>query len=81
MQTKIIEIIESNPGIKSVELVAKIATEIKDEIPNGKSISEILDELVENKSIIEVEYILPNINYRIKSIYFPKGTVILNALH
>ena len=35
-----------------------------------------IDNWVRNGDIIEVEYILPSMTYRVKSLYFVKGTTI-----
>ena len=41
---------------------------IADQLLNG------LEKLVEEGELVEVEYALPDSNYRCRSIYFPKGT-------
>lgn len=39
-----------------------------------------LEELVKDNEIVELEYILPQLDYRIKSMYFPKGTIFGNQI-
>lgn len=43
---------------------------------NGDKILAYLDELVEAGQIVEVEYVLRDIEYHTKSMYFPAGTSI-----
>ena len=73
IRTVILNIVNSHSGINSVNLVLEIMSLIiTDRIDY---ISEI-EKLVKEKEIVELEYIVPQLNYRIKSIYFPKGTLI-----
>lgn len=76
MTTKeaILNIINTRQGVKSVNLaldVMSLTNPISfDDIPYQKELAE----LVKSGEIIELEYILPDMDYRVKSIYFPKGT-------
>ena len=70
----IINVVESFPGIKSTELIVKLGDMIVDY--SIDQISDVLNELTTSKDIVEVEYVLPTMPYRIKSLYFPKGTQI-----
>ena len=74
MKEKIIELVNDCGPIKATELIVKLI-EIHD-ISQNNLILDILNELVKNGDIIEVEYTLPQMNYRIKSLYFPKRTEI-----
>ena len=38
--------------------------------------NEALEKLIEEGEIVEICYILPHMDYRLKSIYFPKGTKV-----
>lgn len=38
--------------------------------------NQTIEEAVKDGSIVELEYILPDMNYRIKSMLFPKGTAL-----
>lgn len=69
----ILESIEDSQGIKRVALVMKVMEKISPFIDNVELMGE-LDKLVSEGEIEEIEYILPRMNYRVKSIYFPKGT-------
>ena len=42
----------------------------------GHDISQLLEELVQAGEIIEVEYILPYMDYRLKSFYLPRGSEV-----
>ncbi len=68
-----IEDLVSN-GIKGVELATILATEFiqLEQI----EIMGTIEELVEQGEIIEIQYVLPHMDYRIKSFYLPKGTKI-----
>lgn len=39
-----------------------------------KEYNRSLCDLLNTREVIEIEYILPQMDYRIKSMYFPKGT-------
>lgn len=75
----IIETVSSHQGIKATELVVEVMQQI--DIPTRQvferdEYDKSLVELIENGEIIEVEYTLPHMDYRVKSLYFPKDTVI-----
>lgn len=72
------EIVNESPGINAIELTTKI---VKLMIERLGTISEMdfmeaIDCAVVKKQIVEVEYVTPSMNYRIKSLYFPAGTEI-----
>lgn len=67
-QAKIVEdIINSENGIKATELATKVAI-VVDDLP------EILNYLMQAKRIVEVEFVLPHMEYRVKSFLLPKNT-------
>lgn len=68
---RLVNIITEKQGMKAVELAGLAALSFSCD----ESVVLLLDELVREKSIVEVEYVLPNMSYRIKSMFFPKGTV------
>ena len=68
----IIQVITDSQGCKSVELIAKLANNCSDALEF--EIPALLEELFDEKKIEEMEYILPNIPYRVKSLFFPAGT-------
>ena len=73
--------ISDSQGIKATELATLILSELykNKEYSNlltDKDYLNYLDEMVKDKEIVEVEYILPSMEYRIKSFYLPKGTIV-----
>lgn len=74
MREAILKIINSGQGIKGVDLVLKVLTELfPSEFKSGQVLEE-LTRMVKEGEIIEIEYTLPDMNYRIRSFYLPKGT-------
>lgn len=69
-------IVEESTGIKAVELATAVvwAIEEKERKQNYDIWKDALDPLIEAGEIVELEYVLPTMDYRIKSIFFPKGT-------
>lgn len=43
---------------------------------DGFNVIDLIDEMVKAGDLVEVEYILPTMNYRVKSFLLPKGTKI-----
>jgi hypothetical protein len=76
IKDKIINIVNSHPGITNGELVIRIFPflSISGLLDTSNNLIELLQELINNREIVELEYILPTSNER-KSIYFPKGTM------
>lgn len=69
-----IDIIENSSGIKAVELTLKLSK-------SSYSVDEIiavLEELENSDSVNTLVYTLPNMEYREKIIFFPKGTKMLS---
>jgi hypothetical protein len=76
MKNRIKQIVEERQGLKTTELVALLVTK-EDKSPNlSDTIQAAIQELVHNGEIVELEYVLPNLSYKVKSILFPKGTII-----
>lgn len=78
----IIELVSNKPGIKGTELVTEVVSAYyKSELvsPTGsdETTIESINHLVKKGELVEVEYVLPTMTYRVKSLYFPKGTEIL----
>jgi hypothetical protein len=81
----IIQVVNDSQGIKGVELSCKLIEFLilninkKGDVPvtiYSNYFQNIMDDLVKSGDIIEIEYILPNMSYRIKSMFFPKGTSV-----
>lgn len=68
------ELVEN--GIKATELVAQLASQFKTRLPPSTDVLGLLDKMVHDGEIVEVEYILPHLDFRIKSMYFPAGTSV-----
>lgn len=69
-------------GIKINELIVKV---FSDTFTQGMTINfrhndivETINQMITNGDIVEVEYVLPHLNYRIKSFLLPKGTEIIS---
>jgi len=80
MKEEIIKIVNDYEPINSIELTSKISTwenNTRNHLDDEWRFSDVLNELVKNGDIIEMCYTLPQMDYRIKSLYFPKGTTIL----
>ena len=73
------KMVNESTGIKAVELATRVAVamhEVEERATNYDIWEDGLDPLIESGEIIELEYILPDTDWRIKSIFFPKGTKI-----
>jgi len=74
----ILDIVNSNSGIKAVDLIIEVST-VYPNLSYDEFSAEIA-KLIHEEGIIELEYTLPDMYYRIKSIYFPKGTTITKTI-
>ena len=66
-------IVNNSTGIKAVELATQVALKSCD----FDIWKDALMPLIELGEIIELEYVVPATDYRIKSIFFPKGTKLI----
>lgn len=80
LKEAILSTIKSIPGIKGVDLVLNVMGQINPTRFNDQEYFMALDELLKREEIVEVEYMLPDMEYRIKSIYFPKGTRVVSRV-
>jgi hypothetical protein len=73
--------VNASTGIKSVDLALAVMDLVNPVKFNHEEYSNALSDAVERSEIVEMEFILPQIDYRTKSIYFPRGTKfgVLNA--
>lgn len=78
MKELILKYIEANAGIKSVDLVIKIMENINPSEFLYTEYTNAVMQLLLSGEITELEYTLPHMEWRIKSMYFPKGTVFTN---
>lgn len=68
----ITRMVEDKGPIKGVDLAVEVAKHQHGVLPD--EITTTLESLVERGELVEVEYILERMDYRVKSIYLPKGT-------
>ena len=74
VKNRIVEIVTEKQGCKATELSYGLSGEVI--LGDCKPISELIDELIEEERIFEIEYVLPKMNYRIKSFLLPAETEI-----
>jgi hypothetical protein len=72
----ILTVISNRPGIKNVDLVLNCMNLLNPLKFEATDYNFELNKLISEHEIVELEYILPHMDYRVKSIYFPKGTVV-----
>lgn len=71
-------VVEDRGPIKGVELALEVA---KHQHGVGEGdFHEAIERLMKEGEIIELDYVLPSMDYRTKSMYFPKGTKLARAL-
>jgi hypothetical protein len=71
----LIDTITGVQGCKATELIAHVAEKMGDEFPSH-DFMQALSEIIDEGNIEEVEYILPQLDFRIKSFLLPKNTQI-----
>lgn len=76
MRDIILNMVNAHQGIKAVDLALKVMSEVNPVIFNIEEYWDALNSLIGSKEIVEIEYTLPQLSYRLKSIYFPKGTAV-----
>lgn len=69
--------VNEHQGIKAVELVVEVSQQSADYPFDMNEYEKSLMELIEEDEIVEVEYTLPSMDYRVKSLYLPKDTVVI----
>ena len=78
MKDIILEVVNRSSGIKAVDLALKVMEKVNPTVFDTEDFHKSFDTLIKDGEIIELEYIDPDTDYRIKSILFKKGTAILN---
>ena len=70
--------VNENQGIKATELAISVTTVLFEEKQEWTldQFFKAMEELAHEKEIVEVNYVLPTMDYKVKSIYFPKGTKV-----
>jgi len=73
VKQKIMDYLRRTQGVKAVELAS--SPEIVLALEN-ESFGEVVEELVADHEIVEIEYVVSNIPYRLKSFFLPGGSVV-----
>jgi hypothetical protein len=76
LREAILTTVNSHQGIKGVELVLNVMGMVGPVMFDDREYMLELSRLLDEGEIIEIEYALPTMEYRLKSLYFPKGTRI-----
>lgn len=78
LKETISQIVNRSTGMKAIPLITEVnqranaeGFQFTHDYYNAQ-----IESLVKEKEIVEVEYVLAMVDYRIKSIYFPKGTTV-----
>jgi hypothetical protein len=71
-------VVEDKGPIKGVDLGLEVVKGNHD--MSSRDVTDAINRLVKSEDIVEVEYVLPTMSYRAKSIYFPKGTKVSRAV-
>lgn len=74
IKAAIIKIVNEHQGIKAVDLVVEVSQSIFPEPMD--EFEAALIEAIEEGDVVEVEYTLPHMDYRVKSMYLPKDTMV-----
>jgi hypothetical protein len=74
----LVDKIISLQGCKATQLAAdeEVVTKLS---MNDIDVPDLLDELVKEGRIIEIEYVLPEMTWRVKSFYLPPGTCFVQV--
>lgn len=68
------KVVNESNGIKAIDLRSRMIIEDEGQFPTIDECDRIIQELVDSGEIVELEFIVQQMDYRIKSMYFPKGT-------
>jgi len=76
----IIDVVSSQQGLKAVEVPGLVYDRLyrsNNTIPDDDfDLSLIIERMVMEKKIVEVQYVLPSMQYRMKSFLLPAGTAV-----
>jgi len=71
----ILDAVNNHNSIRNVDLVLNVMSHLTTPtLMNYEDYEAAIEHLLSKGDIIELEVIMPQANYRVKSIYFPKGT-------
>lgn len=78
LQVTIEHIVRTHYAIKNADLVLKTIEHLHPSLFSREEYEIVLLSMIQSGDILELEYVSPEIDYRIKSIYFVKGTRFIN---
>lgn len=70
----IMDIVTEAQGMKATELVVEVARQLHGAGLKQEDIPAAFERLVIQNKLVECEYVLPSMDYRLKSFYMPAGT-------
>jgi hypothetical protein len=71
----IIKVVNENNGIKGVDLSLRVMALINPVKFDKDEYFQSLSKAIEDGEILELEFTVPKVDYKVKSIFFPKGTI------
>jgi len=74
LEKLILDAVNTHSSIRNVDLVLNVMSHINPTMFDIVDYDAAIAHLLSKGDIIEVEVIMPQANYRVKSIYFPRGT-------
>lgn len=74
----LVDKIISLQGCKATQLASDEEV-VKELSMKDHDVPDLLEELVKEGRIIEIEYVLPEMTWRVKSFYLPPGTVFVQV--
>ena len=74
LREAILTAIDSHQGLKGVDLIVKVMGLINPTTITPDAFQHELMRLVNERAVVELTYELAQMDYRVKSMYFPKGT-------
>lgn len=79
----LVRIVNDKQGTKATLLVVELMQELHLQnlsIDEDVDVPNLIQELVSEGELLEIEYILPNIPYRVKSFLLPKGSSFSSSM-
>lgn len=76
LKDAIINLVEVSSGLKGTDLVIKLMDITGPTQFSHDMFLRVIGKLIKEGEVIELEYVLPHMDYRVKSIFFPKKTIV-----
>lgn len=76
LKQAIVEEVNQLRSCKTIELVTALVESLS-EWCGEHDLLDVIDEMIISGQLVEVQYVLPDMDYRVKSILFPGGTEIV----